>query len=349
MTRKGRSVRAQLERQRQGTTSPLYVRLLDAIIADEAAGGPCRALLAPWEESPFSLAVPLRFLGALHRLALDGRAPDLAAQYPSTGGRPEPDLEATFLATVAAHADEIARRLTDGVQTNEVGRSATLLGGYLEVARAGLPLRVLEVGTSAGLNLRWDHFRYEAGGRSFGDATSPVRFVDPWLGSPPDLSRPCAVVERAGCDLSPIDPASAEGRLTLRSYVWPDQTERLARLDAAFEVAARVPAEVEGSDAATWLGTRLAEPRPGVATVVVHSIVWQYLHPDERRLVTDLITAAGRRASAAAPLAWLRMEPGPETAETRLTRWPGGAEALVATSGYHGPPVEWSAGTAGTG
>lgn len=345
MTKPDRSVRAQLERQREGTTSPLYVRLLDAIVADDAAGGPCHRLLAPWDGSPFSLAVPLRFLGAVHRLALDGRAPELAAQYPSTGGRPDGGLEATFLATVEAHADEIARRLDDGVQTNEVGRSATLLGGYLEVAtQTGLPLRLLEIGTSAGLNLRWDHFRYEAGDRAFGDDASPVRFVEPWQGRPPDLGRRCTVTERAGCDPSPIDPASAEGRLTLRSYMWPDQTERLARLDAAFEVAARVPAEVERSDAATWLGTRLAEPRPGCATVIVHSIVWQYLHPDERRLVTDLISRAGRRASARAPLAWLRMEPGRVAAETRLTTWPGGVEALVATSAYHGPPVQWSAG-----
>jgi hypothetical protein len=37
-----------------------------------------------------------------------------------------------------------------------------LIGGFLRVAAmTRRPLRLLEVGSSAGLNLRWDHYRYE--------------------------------------------------------------------------------------------------------------------------------------------------------------------------------------------
>ena len=67
-------------------------------------------------------------------------------------------------ATAKTLAPEIRGLLALGCQTNEVGRSAALLGGFLEVAhRAGLPLRILEVGASAGLNLNWDRYRYESG------------------------------------------------------------------------------------------------------------------------------------------------------------------------------------------
>src|SRR5690606_1800740 len=145
---------------------------------------------------------------------------------------------------------EVAERLTAGVQTNEVGRSAALAGGFAEVqARTGLPLRVLELGASAGLNLRFDRYAYDTGHVVAGDPTSPVRFERVWEGSPPPLPARFEVAERRGCDRDPIDPTSDEGRLTLRSYVWADQLDRLARLDAALRVAQDVPVDIDRAEA----------------------------------------------------------------------------------------------------
>lgn len=245
--------------------------------------------------------------------------------------------------TVRRHQEEVERRLQDGVQTNEVGRSAVLVGGYAEVVRrTGLPLRVLELGSSAGLNLRWDHFSYDTGRTVSGDPASPVRLRDVWEGDPPDLPTSFDVTERAGCDRNPLDATTPEGRATLMSYVWPDQVERLRRLDAAIEIARRVPADVTRADASDWLEERLDAAIPGLATVVVHSIVLQYLSQASRTRVRASLSAAGGRATAAAPLAWLRMEPGGDRAELRLTTWPNGEERLLATAGYHGTPVWWA-------
>jgi len=335
----------QLLRQHEGArpASPLYGRVIIAVLADVRAGGECHRLLMPYAEEPPSNAVVLRFLAAVHRIVLDGRAPALAAHYPSAGGTPGPGLEAAFLTAVAQHADEVASGLVDGVQTNEVGRSAALLGGYLVVAaETGLPLRVLEIGASAGLNLRFDRFAYEAGGQVAGDAASAVRFVEPWTGGGrPDLGVRLDVRERRGCDLRPIDPTSPEGRLRLRSYVWPDQVDRLARLEQAIDVAARVPVTVDRAAAPDWLDVHLATGRPGVATVVTHSIVMQYLSPHEQERMFAALGGAGIRATRRAPLAWLRMEAAGRTAEIRLTMWPGGRRRVLGTSNYHGPPVDW--------
>ena len=102
-----------------------------------------------------------------------------------------------------------------------------------------------------------------------------------------------------------------------------------------------MPAPVDEADAPQWLADQLAEPVPGTATVVVHSIMFQYLSLDSRRALVDAIEHAGRAAAPDAPVAWLRMEPGGDQAEVRLTTWPGNVARLLATSSYHGPPVRW--------
>jgi hypothetical protein len=227
------------------------------------------------------------------------------------------------------------------VQTNEVGRCAALAPALLELS-AGMPLRLLELGTSAGLNLRWDRYRYES---LWGDVGSRVRLVDRYEGASPApfASWPSAeVFERRGCDRSPVDAASDEGALTLLSYIWPDQAERVALLRGAIEIAREVPACIDESAAGYWLAEVLAEPLPeGVVTVVFHSIFWQYVAEEERERIGRALAAAGSRATAGSRLAWLRMES--DGADTRIdvTTWPGHEQRLVARAGYHGRPVRW--------
>lgn len=323
--------------------SPLYGRLLDEAVEDVGRGGPVWNVLRERAGDPADSAPALRFMGAVHRLVLEGRAPELAAFYPSAGGTTSTDrVWDAFVAVVEGRRDELRDLVQRGVQTNEVGRAAALAPGFLQVAReTGLPLRILECGASAGLNLRWDHYLYEARGQTWGDTSSPVRLCDYNSEAPLPFDVTARVSERRGCDRAALDPTAPEDRLTLLSYVWPDQLARIRLLRAALEVAARVPAPVEEVSAPDWVERELAAPVEGAATVVFHSIFFQYLSPDERTQFVSAIEGAGARASERAPLAWLRMEPGGEVAEVRLTTWPGGADRLVATSGYHGAAVRW--------
>jgi len=300
--------------------------------------------MEPWADAPSGTAIGLKLMGSVHRLVLTGELPELAAFYPSAGGaQPVEGSELPFFAALGDKAQEISQLLHLPVQTNEVGRSAALLGGFLEVAH--LPLRVLEVGSSAGLNLRWDHYRYEHDGIAWGPTDSPVTFAP--YESAPNLGLEAQVVARIGCDPAPIDASTDAGRLTLSSYVWADQAKRWQLLQSALEVATRVPARIERVGAGDWLERVLAEPAPGTSTVVFHSIVTQYMTPAERERVVAVITEAGELATPNAPLAWLRMEPpeerGDDLAHVHLTRWPGGETRLVARAGYHGRPVIWLA------
>lgn len=323
--------------------SELYTFLLEQSAADVEAGGACWAVLRGRESDLRDSALALRFMGAVHRLVLTGAAPELARYYPSTNGVPDNDkCWHAFRATVEREHDALRELVNRPVQTNEVGRCAALVGGFLLVSQSsGLPLRLLEIGASAGLNLRWDHYYYEADGQSWGDKSSPVYLTDTFAVGHPPFSTPVRVVERRGCDLNPLDPETREGELTLLSFVWADQTTRLATLRGAIEVARKVAATVDAADAPQWLEAQLQSAAHNAATVVFHSIMWQYMSEAARGRVAGTLERTGALATSNAPLAWLRMESGDEQAEVRLTTWPGGDERLIATAGYHGRDVRW--------
>jgi hypothetical protein len=236
--------------------SPLYAELLRRAADDAEAGGSVAELLHGHEGDPVDSMLALRLMGAVHRRVLEGALPELEPFYLSSGvlydriagkrntARADEAWRA-FRRAVAGDAEEIRQLLDRPLQTNEVGRCAALLPGFLAIAQeTGMPLRLLEVGASAGLNLRWDRYRYEADGFSWGEAGSPVRLRFQIEGEPSRRTE-LEVAERRGCDRSPIDPTSDEGRLTLLSCLWPDQAHRVERTRAALDLAAEVAVAID--------------------------------------------------------------------------------------------------------
>lgn len=324
--------------------SPFYGRLLRHLAADVRVAGATWDVVAARAGLRFGQAGPLRLVGAAHRLALAGAAPGWAALLPTCGGTLPGDdarLAAAWAALVDGHADELVAGLDREVQTNEVARSAGLALG---LAAAGLPdgVRLVELGCSGGLNLRLDRFRVELGAFVLGPAGAAVRLAPELRAPAPGLSALPEVADRLGLDPHPVDPGSDDGRLTLLSFLWPDQPLRWERTLAALEVAAQVPAETRAvDDTAVALAGALAEWEG--PTVVQHSIVWQYVPTGQRWRVTEALESAGERATAGAPLAWVRYEPDEwdrRRASVLVRTWPGGADRLVAHVDYHGRWIE---------
>ncbi len=328
--------------------SPLYARLLEGLFADYNANGVTAELLEGVSDRPVHDALPLRYLATAHHLALRGEAGDLAQYYGSCGGVWQgEDLTPIFLEIVQRERETFARGLRRNVQTNEVGRAAVLASGFALIARRHRPeLDVLEIGSSAGLLSRWDRYFYDTGRSRLGDATSPLQFdASWWTDRVPQLGSDIDVVRRRASDVSPIDVSTHDGRLMMLSFVWPDQSERVERLRAALEVAQQYPLTVESADAGQWLADQFESGlHPDRATVVFHSIVWQYLSEATRTTLRDALFSAGGRATADTPLLWMRMEPATAAfADLRLTTWPGGLEEVLAEVGYHGAGVRWLA------
>lgn len=326
--------------------SPFTAALCDALRRDLDESSAFGRRILGWGPRAMADALALRVAGALHFLVRSGAARALAAAYPPHA----PDdatLRRALAETIAAHDAFLTGFLDRPPQTNETARSAILLGGALHVAAAlRRPLEILEIGSSAGLNLHLDRYAYDLGvGRWDADA-SRLRLACDWRGAPPPLDAPLEIVARAGCDVDSLDPGCDADRARLLAYVWPDQSERLARMETALALAAARAERVERADAADWLATRLVAPaRDGHARLLFHTIVWQYLPLATKTRARALIEAAGAAATPEAPFAWLRMEADGDmrSAAVSLTLWPDNATRALGRADFHGRWAQWSA------
>jgi hypothetical protein len=332
--------------------SPIYSGLLAHAVEDFRADGPTAAAFEGYAEDPVRSAAAMRLLGTVHRFALAGQAPDLARYYPSVRGAAADPFDAdrawaAFRDVVATRLPEVREGVRRPPQTNEINRGVGLAGGLLRLAeRFDLPVRLVELGASAGLNLRPDLLRIDLpDGTAFGPVDSPVRLHADWSGNHPQPG-PIRVVERLAFDKDPVDVATEDGRLRLTSYVWPDQIERLALLRDAFDLAAVFPVEVHRARAGDALAD--VDLADGALTVVWHSLFWQYLDDAERAEVTALLDAVGERAAPGRPLARLSLEPrgrrSPEGVEflLRVQTWPGAGVEVLGVAHPHSAAVLWS-------
>lgn len=319
---------------------------MDAPLTGRVAAGLAAALddttetgrrVLAWRGNPIEDALPLRLVGGLRALALRDDAPALATLFEEGG-----DPVATLRAALRDHDAALLPWLDGPPQTNEPGRSAALMLGLMLAARTfGHPLDVLEIGSSAGLNLLIGRYAYDLGGTRVGNP-SPVTLRPEWRGPPPD---PVAVTiaSTRGVDIAPLDltdPADAD---RLRAYVWADHLDRYERLDAAIAMFAADPPLLEQGDAADWVEARLCEPQPANHTrVLMHSVVWQYLGPERQRRIAAALDAAGARATPDRPLAWVRLEPDRDLArhQVHATLWPGDQTHHLAMSHPHGRWIE---------
>jgi hypothetical protein len=287
----------------------------------------------------------LRLGGAAHFRALRGSAPAIAAHYPSTGG--DADAERAWEAVaedIHAHVAEYDALFERHVQKNEVARALPVLAAMLALAHdVRLPLRIFEIGSSAGLVLNFDRYRYSAESWTWGDPGSPVQLRNRTAsGSPQHLDADLHVVERRGCDLHPLDAADPDDADTLLGFIWPDQRERFERLRAALEVARRHPVDIARGDGISWARSA-ALPREGTATVVLHTVITEHMTADVRASLRDAVDELAAHAAPSSAFAWVRMEPGERGYDTLLTRWPGERETRIACSDGHAQNITWYA------
>ena len=325
--------------------SAMYSSLFTDLAADYADGGRTYALLAGRSLRPVHDAVPLRLAGAIHRVVLQGKDDRLARHYPSVGGKPAEDFTADFIGYMRDHLEDIENGLATQVQTNEVGRSVAHLVLSHWITTLGVEeFNLLEIGASAGLNLNFDRFYGCFGQLRMGDPSSSLRFMGDWFSNAPDVPRIGATaISKRGCDISPIDVTQPGDESRLLSFVWPDQRLRLERLRSAIAIAKTHRPLVDQASADEWITQQLARTN-GHATLIFHSIVWQYLGTQTQNKLKQAIYNAGKTATTH-PIVWARMEPAGAVADIQVDVFDGSSAEprhfRLAEIGYHGQNMNW--------
>jgi hypothetical protein len=270
-------------------------------------------------------------------------------------GKRQPNLlfaAVQYLHGAPGNGAELRRRVVDdgerlratmtarSTQTNEPARCAALLP---VLARLAGPLALVEVGASAGLCLYPDRYSYEYDGRPVG-VRSPVHLSCTTTGDMPLPERLPDVATRIGVDLNPLDAADPDDRAWLRALVWPGPSaaDRLRRLDAAAEVAAREPARMLTGDLLERLPEALDLVPAGSTPVVFHTAVLPYVPADRRAAFVEEVRSL--------PVRWIAQEARgvfPGTGESPPRGW--GTEFVLSLDGRpvartapHGGRIDWS-------
>lgn len=323
--------------------APIYGRICGALarglMRDTAVG----ARILDWPGEPTRDALALRLMGGLHALVLAGGDAALAAVF--AGEVVDEDAVIGVLHDVfARHGDTLMPWLDGPPQTNEPGRSGALILGLIDIARRHGPrVEVLEIGSSAGLNLLIDRYRFDLGGTLLGLPDSPVTIRPDWTG-PPAPPVALDIVGTRGCDICPMDATDPAVAARLSAYIWPEAPERLERVRRAIAMLGERGVSLVQADAADWVEAQLAEPQAeGVARVLMHSVVWQYLPEPVAERIRAAMARAAERATASRPLGWVMMEPdralGHQVIRARC--WPGDGEwRTLAFSHAHGAWVD---------
>ena len=326
-----------------GLGSPFMGQLLTTLADHWPDGSPLGKICAKWDGDigPSGASLPLRIASGLHALVLTGRAHALRDVYP-----PRPVSDATLIKEVldalALHQDFMLGWIKSPPQTNEVRRSAALIASaHWIAARHDLPFVTSELGASGGLNLMWDQFALSAGTRRLGPANPALTLSPDWT-CPVPAPMQLRVAKRRGVDLNPLDAHDPDDALRLFAYLWPDQPDRI---ELTRKAIAALDANIDQGDAIDWLAPRLSTAKFGHTHLIYHTIVWQYFPDTVQSSGTALIEAAGQRATADAPLAWLRMEADGNSPGASLTLrlWPGDLRITLGRIDFHGRWVHWTA------
>lgn len=290
-----------------------------------------------YEALALGVAGDAKVLAFLAELPVEKQQPNLLfAAVRAVGGTPGgfADFRRRLLSHAADVRDVMLRRRT---QTNEPARCATLLP---VLAALPGPLALIEVGASAGLCLLPDRYGYDYGRRTLPGA--PVLHCRV-AGSCPLPERKPEIAWRMGLDLDPVDLSDPAEVAWLRALVWPDQPERLSRLQQAIETAKSDPPLVVRGDLRLDVGRLVAEARPHGIVVVFHTAVLAYLaDASEREAFGRSVRDAGaiwisNEAPAVFPAVAARVGQAPTEGAFLLAR----DTVPVAWTDPHGGWIDW--------
>lgn len=333
------------EYQAEPDNSPLYAFLARHVAADAE-------LLALAQSAPVDQPTANIFFAAIHYLLLSGIEHPLSTFYPTLTANPGSvsTVYPAFRSFCLTYATQIREVMNSRlVQTNEVRRCACMLPAFEIIYQLGQgrPMAIIEVGTSAGVNLLWDHYSYNYGDTQIHSSQASGLQLNCELRGEREVPFPQhmpTVSLRIGLDLHPININNADALLWLRALIWPEHLERVARLQSALEVVRQHRPLVMAGDALKLLPMIMANVPFDMTLCVFHSFTLNQFSPEARKRFAAILIEASKHREIFR-LSYEALIPQAKDPLLDLYLYVQGTEMrqLVARASAHGNWLEWLA------
>ena len=231
------------------------------------------------------------------------------------------------------------------VQTNEVNRASYLYPIFsLIYEKEKKPLTLIEIGTSAGLLLNVDQYRYEVNEQgkiiTYGAVKSQLTIHAKNLGTPlPKLNGP-VVKNRIGFDLNCLNLQNEEDLKWLQALIWPEQKGRIQNLQLAAEIQKKSDIQLITGNFVELLPQVLEQPTTYDTQIVIfHTHVANQFSSSLKEQLTQIL----HEASSQQPI--YHVYNNMVDANLRVDYlWKGTAATISRLSNYdgHGTMFEWN-------
>lgn len=245
--------------------------------------------------------VPNLFLGAVHFLLLRGKEHELSEYYASIVSEPrEPSTAINcFRDFCKLYENDIIQILASKlVQTNEVRRCGYLYPSFCYIySLAKKPLALIEIGTSAGLQLLWDKYCYSyKSNEKYGDGLSALEITAEIRGDNNPLLLKCSppVTSRIGLDLHVNDLNDPEDYLWLKALIWPEQNERISFFEKAALCFQKQHLELIEGDGVSLLPNIVSKISEESTICVFHTHVANQIPLENKRVLSEHIQNLGK-------------------------------------------------------
>lgn len=319
--------------------SPMYKWLSKKISEDVD-------LLLIAEKGNHQQPIPNLFLAAVHYLLFKYPIFDLIKFYPSQGGifSESEDFFQSFKKFAIQNESEILKILeTKSVQTNEVRRCGPLISALSLIAEANdnSQITLIDVGTSSGLNLLMDKYKYIFNGLVFGNSESELTISCSIRGSmTPQISIP-KIIRRYGIDINPIALTQPEELLWSKALIWPDQVERIDRLEKAMKIRLQHNVELLKTFENEALIKVLSSHNDSSLLCIMHSFTLNQFSENQRHDFVETIKKhSSQRTIWKVSLEWI----GTESPELKIQKFSNGdlqSDISVAYCHGHGEWIEF--------
>jgi len=276
-------------------TSPLYEFLSKEIAQEES-------ILEIGGKAQKGQPIPNLLFGAVHYLLIKGKDHPLKEYYPSIVTNPKSYIESfecfkDFCVTYQGEIESILKSRL--VQTNEVRRCAYLYPIFCTIYEiVKKPLALVEIGTSAGLQLLWDKYAYSYKADAiYGNTESKLTIIAEIRGEniPSLHTTPPPVSIRIGLDLNTIDLMDEEEKLWLKSLIWPEHKERLLLFEKAASYMKENSVALVDGDAIRLLANTVKSIPEDSVICIFHTHVANQLTVDVKQKLLQMIKEIGKK------------------------------------------------------